>query len=61
MKTTESKAMQEVWEWKENIYDESKKMSLHNYLELLHERMKPVVEKIRKSQEKNSEKLNREK
>ena len=58
MRATESKAMLEVWEWKENSYNESKKMSLHNYLKLVHDRMKPVVEKIKKAQRKNLKKVN---
>lgn len=38
-----SKALEEVWEWKEKCYEESKDMTILNYLKKVHENADNVL------------------
>lgn len=44
MKTTISKALKEVWEWKEKCHEESKGMTVSSYLKKVHSNANDTLE-----------------
>ncbi|MEK7845726.1 MAG: hypothetical protein AAB257_02045 [Nitrospinota bacterium] len=42
-----SKALEEVWEWKEKCYEESKGMTILDYLKKVHENADNVLTEIK--------------
>ena len=56
MATKDPQALVELWEIRTKLYEESKGMPLRNFLKTVHERMKPVVERITKVQKEKASK-----
>ena len=42
-----SKALEEVWEWKEKCYEESKNMTMLDYLKKVHENADNVLAEMK--------------
>ena len=55
MRTTEFKALEEVWAWKESAYEEHKHLTLRERMRAVRKKMKPVADQIRKEQKENLE------
>ncbi len=54
METKISKAQQEVWEWKEKAYQEMKDLTISEQIKLIHEQIKPLIDRISKKKQKHS-------
>lgn len=56
MKTKISKAQIEVWEWKEQLYEDLKHLPMSERLRVIHEETKPIIDEInRKKRERENE------
>jgi len=59
MKSKDSKAQKEVWEWKELLYEEIKNVPPNLQLKYIHQKVKKILEDINKKK-KNLNKENKE-
>lgn len=54
MKTKDSKAQLEVWDWKQKAYEEVKHLSLHEQIKFIVAAAQPLTDAIREKTRKNS-------
>jgi hypothetical protein len=52
MKSKDSKAQREVWEWKELLYEEIKNVPPNMKLKYIHQKVKKILEGIKKNRKK---------